>query len=327
MNERGSRTREAPPARATRERRHDIGVTLARDARLGCGRSAAIQLFAIVIGLPLGLCGVMSTLWLITTFDFSLGVLIFVAFLWLLPLLVSIVVFVVVVRRRATKIDALFVPLGLVGGPYMSYFRQYHGTVSARQVDIYLWRGPTLLIEVETQLCARLGVTGPQVDTEFLAGLAGKQPLTLSDPNLAALSVYADDQIWARSLLANTTATDALRRLTAADSTIFTRQQVILRPGAFQLMLRGNRKLFGFDLTAPQASLLVQDLIRVVEIAEMLPAPQVAAELLPVEQFAINLRKRNPYFELWMALGILGFFAVAAVVIFAGVFLFTGMGG
>nr|MDA3936724.1 hypothetical protein [Actinomycetota bacterium] len=161
----------------------------------------------------------------------------------------------------------------------------------------------------------------------FFAELAGKTPLALAAPELAASTVFAADEAWTRALLADPTAVSAIRRLTSLGSTVFTRQQVILRPGALVLMLSGNRKLFGIDITAEQARLWVDDLMRVLQIAEAMAAPQVTAELSSAEQMAFKLRNRNPYFELWVGLGTFGFFMVAAAIIFVAVFLFTGSSG
>ncbi len=298
-------------------------ATVTRDIGMGCKRGIVVQLISVAIGLPLGLCGVGTTLWLVTTFDFSPGVLVVVALLWLTPLLIGVAFLFGTAKHRASKLDALFVPLGLEGTAYMSFFRQYHGTVYGRQTDVYLWRGPFLQIEIETPLRTRFGITEHQTDTTFFADLAGKTPLALADPELAALSVFPLDETWTRALLADSSATGALRRLTQLGSTVFTRQQVILRPGTLFLLLSGNRRMFGIDITAEQAKLWVDDLIRVVQAAEALPAPQITEELSSAEQFAQRLRSRNPYSALWVGLGIFGFFVVIAIIIFVAVFALT----
>ncbi len=299
--------------------------TILRDVGMGYKRSIVIRVLSIMIGLPLGLCGVMSTLMLVTTFDFQLWVLVLTALLWLSPLVIAGIIFMVTISRRTTKLDSLFAPLGLTGSAYMSQFRQYHGTVHGRGVHVYLWRGPFLVIDIDTTLRTRLGITEHQSDTSFAADLMGKHPLVLSDPDLAALSVFAHDEAWTRALLSDSTATDALRRLTVRGSSIFTRQQVILRPGTLTLMLSGNRRMFGIDIAPEQTRLWIDDLIRVIYAAEALPAPQIVDELTSSELLAQKLRNRNPYMEVWIGLGMIGLFVVIAIVIFAGVFLFTGM--
>lgn len=301
--------------------------TITQDIGRGYKRSLVISLVSIVIGLPLGLCGVMSTLLLVTTFDFQPWTLVVAALMWIGPFGIAAALFVASVRRRTRKLDALFVPLGLEGTAYMSYFRQYHGTVYGRQIAAFLWRGPVLQIEIGTALGTRLGITEHQSDTDFFAGIFGKQSLALAAPELSSLRVYAADEVWARALLADPLAADALRRLTRLGSSVFTRQQVILRPGALFLMLTGNKRLFGIDITAEQAKLWVDDLMRVLQVAETLPAPSVVTDLSAAEQLALKMRNRNPYSEIWLGLGILGFFIVISIIVFAGVFLFTGLAG
>jgi hypothetical protein len=166
-----------------------------------------------------------------------------------------------------------------------------------------------------------MGVTGPQSDTAWFADLAGRAPLRLDDPNLAALMVFADDERWARGLLADQTATDALRRLTALGTSIFTRQQVILRPGAMTLLLSGNRRMFSIDIGADQVRLWVDDLMRVAQAAERIPAPTVTSQETSAEALNRRLRAGNPYLALWIGLGffvgIVGLGILITVVILA----------
>jgi hypothetical protein len=297
--------------------------TLARDAGMAGGRSIVAWLIAFAIGVPVGVIAILATVWLVTSFDSSPWAVLAAALLWLALFAVAAAVFVGAIRRRAAKLDALFVPLGLEGRAYQSFFRQYHGVVYGRQIDVYLRRGPVLEMDLATSLRTRLGVTAPQSDTSFFADLAGKRPLALADPELAALHVFALDELWARALMADASATGALRRLTALGSSVFTRQHVLLRPGALTLFLSGNRRLFGLDVTAEQAKLWVDDLTRVVQAAEALPAATTTADLSSAEDLALRLRRQNPHLALWVGLAILGFFVVVSVIVFTAVFLFV----
>ncbi len=302
-------------------------TTIARDVGTGLVRALVIRLVAVAIGGPLGLIWVLTTIWLVVAFEFSPWVLLLVALMWAAPVALLMVLQVGVIWWRARKLDALFVPLGLEGGAYMTHFRRYRGVVSGRQADLRLWRGPALELEIATPLCTRLGITQRQADTSFFAELAGQRPLTLSEPGLAGLSVFALDETWSRGLLADTATAAAVRRLTALNSGIFTRQQLVFRPQAISLLLTGNRRIFGIDITPGQARRWMDDLCVVAQAAEALPAPTVTGELSSGEQIALRQRDRNPYLALWAGLGILGFFAVAAVVIFGGVFLFAAFAG
>ena len=108
---------------------------------------------------------------------------------------------------------------------------------------------------------------------------------------------------------------------------LFTRQQLILRPGTFKLQLTGNRRLFKMDLSFPQVQAWLEDLLNLVQTAETLPLPQMTVELTTAEKMALKIRQRNPYLALWVGLGLVLFFLIAAVVIFAVVFLFASLTG
>ena len=142
-----------------------------------------IRVIATVIGLPLACIVVSIPLVLASVFEAGPWVLAIAGGLSLTLLFGGLAVFVfVVIYQRKNKLDGLFVPLGLSGQAYDTLFRQYHGTIQDRQIDVWFYRGPVLEIEVNTSLQTRLGVTGLHADTRFLAGLAGRQPLPLSDP-------------------------------------------------------------------------------------------------------------------------------------------------
>jgi hypothetical protein len=284
-----------------------------------------IRAIAIVIGVPLACILISIPLVLASVFDAKPWVLAVAGGLSLALLFGAAAVFVfVVVYRRKSQLDGLFAPLGLEGKAYDTFFRQYHGTMRDRQIDVWFYRGPVLEIEVSTSLQTRLGVTGQQADTRFLAGLAGRQPLTLNDPALSDLTVFAHDEGWARSVLANPHAVEIMRQLIALDN-MFTRQQIILRPGTFRLMLSGNKRFFGLDLEPERVRQWVDALLRLVHIAEQLPAPQVTDEISSAEQFARKLRNRNPFWTLWVGLGAAALILACSVVIAAVVILMTNM--
>ncbi len=296
--------------------------TVGKDMARGCGRAMIIRVIAIAIGFPLGCALVVTPLWLVTTFDLPPWLLLVSAGLFLLLMFGGAgAAFGIVLYRRKQMLDAAFCPLGLEGKAYLSFFRQYHGTISDRQVDVYLARGPILQVEVGTSLQTRLGVTGAHGDTRFLAGLTNQSTLPVADPSL---TVFPHDEEWTRALFDNPYALEIFKRLTALEST-FTRQQVILRPGTFQLLLSGNTQMLGFKLDPAQTQVWVNDLLRLAHIAERQPAPTVTAELSSLEQTAYRVRKANPYLALWIGLGTVGFFVVMAAVIAVLVMILTSL--
>ncbi len=289
--------------------------TTGKDIALGCGRAMIIRVISVVIGLPLGLMLVFLIVWLVQALYGIVPPWLLLGGIAFLGLLlfggVPVVTLGLSTYLRKQKLDAIFCPLGLEGKTYLSFFRQYHGTLNGRQVDVYMARGPRMEIEVGTSLPTRLGVTGAHGDTRFFAGLADKPILPVGDP---ALTVFPHDEGWTRTLFDNPHAREIFKRLTALES-IFTRQQVLLRPGTFQLLLSGSTQMLSFD---PDPALMqgwVNDLLRLAHIAERLPAPTVTAELSSLEQSAYRVRQANPYLTLWIGLGIVGFFVIAAIAV------------
>lgn len=126
--------------------------------------------------------------------------------------------------------------------------------------------------------------------------------MALSDPSLAALTVFTPDERWTAALLADRTAGDGIRRLVRLGSSVFTRQQVIIRPGVLQLMLTGNRRMFGIDITPDQVRRWVDDLFRVAYAAEAIAPPDAPEVLTSAEELMLRMRRRNPYCELWAIL-------------------------
>jgi hypothetical protein len=141
---------------------------------------------------------------------------------------------------------------------------------------------------------------------------------------LQDLIVFGLDESWVRGLLGHPEAAGLLHRLTALE-TFFTRQQVVLRPGHFQLLFSGNRSLFGFDLPPERARSWLEDVLRLAEIAESLPAPQVTAEESATERMASSVRNSSPYLIPLIVVGALVGILGCSGVIVAAVFLLDSM--
>ena len=134
--------------------------TLAKDIARGYGRAFVIRMIAVAIGLPLGCLLVGAILLIVNAFHDRPWIIAIITG-GLLALVFggsSLFVLISVLRRKA-QMDAVFVPLGLAGDAYQTYFRQYHGQAAGRTVSVYFYRGPFLEIELPTSLQTRLGVT------------------------------------------------------------------------------------------------------------------------------------------------------------------------
>ena len=174
--------------------------------------------------------------------------------------------------RRAKRYDAIFGPLGLKGKMYMLSGRQYHGSMKGRQVEVYFYRGPTLDMRTSTTAQARLSIANSDTVSLPLARMFGREPLDLTDPGLSGLTIFAHDEVWALSLLANPEVKALLRQLILSESA-FLMRQIHLEPGKLRLYLYRNKGLFKFNVTPDEARQWLNGLLALARIAETLPAP------------------------------------------------------
>ena len=192
-------------------------------------------------------------------------------------------------RRRAALLDAIFNPLGLNGRQSLLTMRTYQGTIQGREAHAYYRRGPVIEITLGTPLPTRLNVDEADGATTAVAGWLNRHPLTLDDPALDGLRVFALDEAWARSLLAQPQVPALLQRLITSESP-FVLRQLQLSPGQFFLRLFRSKRLLSADVDPAQVRQWVEDVAALAEIAESLPAPQETAVASPLEQ---NLRAQR----------------------------------
>jgi hypothetical protein len=246
---------------------------------LAYGRSVVVALIATAVVLPLGCLFIFIPLWLVTALDLSIWLLILSAGTYALILNGGAFgTLVWVLRRRRRRLDAAFTPLGLQGERYMLTGRQYQGTIEGRHVSVRFYRGPMLELHLGTPLQTRLGIAEEGSTTPALARLFGREALDPDDTALSGLRVYALDEDWARSLMAEAETRTLVQRLLDAGERWALVRQVVLGPGAFRLRLYHSKRLFKFEITAEEAQRWLDDLLVLARIAEGLPAPTVTAE-------------------------------------------------
>ena len=249
-------------------------------------RALVIGLLSTAVVVPLAVVLIFVPIWLVTRSDASIWVLIVPAGLFLLILFGGgFGGLAWSVRRRKRWLDSLFTPWGLTGSTYMVSGRQYQGTTAGREIIARFYRGPTLELYVGTPLQTRLGIARRSDTSLALAGMLGRQPLSLDDPDLDAWGVFALDEEWAHSLLADPEAKTLLQRLMRAGESWVLMPQVVLQPGMFHLRLYRNRNLFKYGIEPEEARRWLDDLLALARIAEGLPAPRVTAEESGAEQF------------------------------------------
>jgi hypothetical protein len=183
-------------------------------------------------------------------------------------------------RRRASWLDAVFAPLGLNGKAYLWNGRQYHGQVRGRQVDVYLYRGPNLDIYVASSTNTRMGIGLKGRITEAASQITSLPELIFYDPGLEQLTITALDEQWGRGLLNNSTARDAILRLTSAQPG-FEFRNLLIQPEAIQLQ---NNHFHWKGITAENLQLWMDDLLSLAGIAESQPAALMTASATILER-------------------------------------------
>jgi hypothetical protein len=208
-----------------------------------------------------------ATVWLFRTLPEHAGLVALLAFCGPLTLGAWLVV------RSSRRLNAAFAPLALRGRMYL-LGRQYHGEFAGRQVDVYYDKGPTLSVYLATPLKSRLGIAQKNPGLRLTAGLRIRGMRTIEDASLGHLNLRALDEDWARRVLADPTARDAILRLLREEGPIET-PVIQLQPAAFSLQLVRPKLA---RVTPSRARQWLEDLLTLAQAAEKLPPPLQTAE-------------------------------------------------
>lgn len=257
----------------------------------GYTRGFVIWLAAAAIVVPLTCVLICFPLWLVTSRDLPVWILILSSAIFLALMFGAIpVVLVGTYLARKRKLDAVFLPLGMQGKMLHLLFRQYHGTVAGRQLGVYFYRGPILEIAVDTSLQTRL--VASQTRPRAAADLLGEKPLPLDDPALAELQVYVADEQWAQRLIRQPEVPQLLLELTKPQDN-FVYRHITLRPGKLTLMSAFNPRLFRFELDPQETRGWVHEVISLAEKMEAVEPPAAAAKKTGFEELLDRSRRSN----------------------------------
>jgi hypothetical protein len=270
-----------------------------------------VPLFCVLIIIPLGLYNQSDdNLWMLI-----LGPLLF--FLILNVGGISAAFFVI--KRRNSRMDAIFTPLGLTGSAYNIFFRQYHGVLGGRNVSIYFYRGPVLEMIANSTLQTRMGVT--RSTPAQIARWLGRETINVTGLLPEDISVHTMDENWFRRMVGEPGVRDLLDQLTGPQS-FFVFRHVILAPGNLKLYFSGGTNLFNFQLDSAQTSAWVNDLLRLADLAERVPAPTRTDTESELEKMAHKMRKKSAR-SIWIAAAVVGGSVGCAAAIFVIAFLFA----
>jgi hypothetical protein len=279
-------------------------------------RRVIISLVAIAIVLPLGCCFIFLPLSLVQGGSFSDATTILVL---IVPMALFFIVVIGgalgggywIISRRTHWLDEALLPLGLEGKSYGLSGRQYHGRYQGRQVDILVYRGPTVSINVGTPLKTRLSVAERNRTGLAISRAFKREPLETADPDLASLVVYAHEESWGQALITQSEAKTIFNRLVLGESN-FLFQQLHLNPEAFLYRLYRSKGLFKFHIQPEQFQSWLNDVISLAQLAEALPVPQEAIEPSRLEQGARTGEAGK--WGLWIGVGIVAFLCVLSIV-------------
>jgi len=215
-----------------------------------------------------------------------------------LPLLVMLVL----ILRRNRALDGIFLPLGLKGSAYMLNGRHYQGQIGGRDVDVYIYRGPTVEIRLQAavQTCIVAVPKGSLVTS--VAWIVDKHPVATDNPALTAFSIFPLDKAWAGNLLADSRAGDAIQILmiTGADWAIFRRVEI--QPGKVVLYLYRSRSVFGYSIDLNAAQAWLNALKSLAQAAESQPAPEVTGQ--PINAASRQSRQKRSNFLVYAVIAI-----------------------
>jgi hypothetical protein len=206
---------------------------------------------------------------------------------------IPLVLLVGLTIRRTRDLNAVFTPMGLTGKPFMVYGRHYQGQIGGREVDVYIYRGPTVEIRLKTAVRTRLQVIPKGSISTVVAGMFARDPLATGSPSLDAFSIYPLDPAWTLGLLAVPRAVEAIRGLMTLGASWAILRRVEIQPGEVLLCLNRSHKIISnsIDLSAVQGWL--DALESLAEVVESQPLPRIPAEPVEGSSRASRQRKSN----------------------------------
>jgi len=236
---------------------------------------------------------------------------------------IPLVVMIVVTLRRASAFDAIFIPLGFHGSSYMLYGRHYQGQFGGRDVDVYIYRGPTVEVRLKTNVQTRIQIMPKGSLPANVAHLFAKNPLVTGDPALNPFSIYPLDVAWTFRLLAEHQVVAAIQSLMTlgADWAIF--RHVEIQPGEVLLYLNRTRKMFANSLDLGAIQTWLDALNALAQSIESQPAPEVTAPPLAVS--SRQSRQKTSTFLAYATAAIVFIMPLCFIAVGAGAYLIVSL--
>jgi hypothetical protein len=242
---------------------------------------------------------------------------------------IPIVIFLYTTRKRALYLDKIFTPLGLKGEMYLIYGRHYWGQLGCREVDVYIYRGPTLEVRMSTSGTTRFQVMPKGSLPVAVAGIFNKEAMPAPVPELEPYSIYPLDEAWTRSLLQNSRAVAAILTLMtkSLDWALF--RHVEVQPGNVLLFINRSRQLFSNLSQLNEVRPWLSALNDLAEAVDAQPQPQITAQ--PIRSTSrVSRQKRSQwttYIILFIIIGMPLCFIALGVLIYLLITILTSSGG
>jgi hypothetical protein len=280
----------------------------------GCARGTL--LYSIVAFIVMGGFCFLSALILLLPIDDDVQIFVWVGLVVAFILLIvgsTALAAVIIIRKRASVLDEVFVPLGLAGRGYLTNGRQYHGNYRGSDIHVYFYRGPTLQIYLDVPLGTRIGIGRHGAISNLAADITDTQTLHLDDPAFEHLVVYPDDALWAADLFANPQARDVILRLMDEDSPSELRI-LSFTPNALLWQSRYN---IVQNINPDTARSWIDDLYELAQIAQGLRSPKAPSKESSLEHTTRTERSKYTWPVIGITCGVIVSMSVCILLISA----------
>lgn len=140
--------------------------------------------------------------------------------------------------RNARRWDEIFTPLGFTGRMFMINGRHYTRNSGARAVNIYIFKGSVLDIQLAVPVNAQLRIFRRDfIPPQMIVGMRHTQPALSQVPGLDDLAFYPANTTWLGDFLEGVRAAKSIRVLMKEGAEWAAYRQVVLTPGTLNFHL------------------------------------------------------------------------------------------
>ena len=221
------------------------------------------------------------------------------------------IVYIWQIRSRAKILDAIFLPSGLKGELYLIVGRHYWGTVNGREIDIYIYRGPSMEIHISAQTNTRLLVMPNKTLPVKISGIFNKQPMQFSNPDYEKYSLYPDDENWAKQLVHQKDTLSIFESLIYEHANWAIFRHLEIQADRIMLYFHRSKNLFTNLKDFSAAGAWLESLHKLADLVETLSAPSYITQ--PILAYSRANRRNTNKIQLYVILFILICIPIACI--------------